>query len=55
MTRRTCVEYDEAQVKRVQILTKISELINEMTADDKEQVLTLRSELKELLQAYHNM
>jgi len=55
MMRRTCVEYDEVHVKRVEILTKINELINGMTADDKQQVLTLRSELKELLKTYHNM
>ena len=55
MTRRTCVEYDEVKVKRVKILTKINELINGMTADDKEQILIARSELKELLQAYHSM
>lgn len=55
MNRRTCVEYDEVRVKRVQILTKINELSSAITANDKEEILTVRTELKGLLQAYHNM
>ncbi len=50
-----CVEYDDVHAKRVKIITKIHELINLMTVDDKQHILIARTELKELLNAYHKI